>query len=499
MIMKRFFAFLFVSLAALSTWAVQVNTTAGNLAQDVTDLSVANLSLSGTMDARDFKFIASSLNSLTSLDLSDVQVTEYENEEPLFYGIKHYEGNAIPATAFMGMKLQSVILPTTIKKIDVAAFAGCEALESIELPQSLEAIAPYAFTACNKLQSITIPQGLKFMGDGAFSRCAALETATIAPAGEFAIGKDAFQDCKVLSSVTIGQNVNEIMPGAFSGCKALTTPVIEQGSKLVAIGEAAFAASGVQAIALDQCDELASIGMWAFANTSLKNVSLPSSLESLGDGAFYYNVDMEDVNLPETLTSLSNYLLAGNSNVFTDQPVKDGVTTIGDYAFYNWDSVQEFYFPQSVQYIGTKAMAGQVGLKRVIAKPTTVPGLGEEVWAGVPQSRIPLEVGKNVINDYKNAEQWMEFMIADVPTSIDVNTASATNQVKAWFSGTELNVSATSDIASIAIFDSRGVMLTAVAPAAQQAQLDTSSFYGKFYIVSVALSNGSKHNFKLLR
>lgn len=498
--MKRFFLFIATAAIASAAWAIPVNNTAGNLAQAVTDNSITQLTISGTMDARDFKFIADNLNDLVSIDLSDVVIEAYENQQqPLFFDIKSYDANTIPPTTFMGKNLQNILLPSTLKKIDVAAFAGCEALETLNLPQELETIAPYAFTACNKLSTVTLPQGLKQMGDGAFSRCETLTSATINPEQDFAIGKDAFQDCKALSSVTIGQNVVEIMAGAFSGCTALTNPVIEENSKLNTIAEAAFAASGVEGIALDQCSQLATIGMWAFANTSLKSVALPASIEAVGDGAFYYNLDMEDIDLPETLTSLSNYMLAGNNNIITDQPVKDGVTTIGDYAFYNWDTAQEFHFPQSVQYIGTKAMAGQVNLDRVIADPTTVPQLGDEVWAGVPQHRIPLMVNSSVKQDYKEAEQWMEFLITDIPTDIDKNINDNNNNVKAWFSGTMLNVSANSNIESIAIFDTKGVMLSAATPAAERAQLNTANFYGKYYIVSVVLSNGTKHNIKLVR
>lgn len=498
--MKRFFFVVSAVVVALCSWALEVSNTAGSLEQAVPDVSITQLTITGAMDARDFKFIAGKLNSLESIDMSNVAIVAYQDDEkPLFLDLTTYEENTIPATAFMGKNLREVQLPATLKTIDVAAFAGCENLETLSLPASLEVIAPYAFTACNKLHAITLPQGLKQMGDGAFSRCATLEAATITPAGDFAIGKDAFQDCKSLSSVTIGQNVSRIMAGAFSGCTALANPVIESGSKLASMGEAAFAASGVESIALDQCVELKSIGMWAFANTSLKNISLPSSLESLGDGAFYYNLDMENIDLPSTLTSLSNYLLAGNNNIITEQPVKDGVASIGDYAFYNWDNTREFNFPQSVRYIGTKAMAGQTALELVTAKPTTVPELGDDVWAGVPQHYIPLKVDKAVKQDYKDAEQWKEFIIQDLPTGIDTSIADAETKVKAWFSGHMLNVSATSEIASIAIFDTRGVMLGAATPASMRAELNTANYYGNYYIVSVVLADGSRHNYKLLR
>ena len=74
-----------------------------------------------------------------------------------------------------------------------------------------------------------------------------------------------------------------------------------------------------------------------------------------------------------------------------------------------------------------------------------------------------------------------------------------TLQVKAFFTGTVLNVTATAAIAKVSIFDVNGVLLATTAPASEQAQLNTANFSGKFYIVNVILANGNQRNFKLLR
>lgn len=496
--MKRILSFLIACVAAVSVWAVQVNNTAGNLANLVDDTSITSLTVTGTIDARDFKFIADKLNNLTLLNLSNAEVVAYDAKSPLFLEITAYESQAIPATSLMGKKLRSVNLPEGLTKIDMAAFAGCQQLEYLTLPSTLEVIEPYAFSSCNKLKSITLPAALKELGEGAFSRCKELKTVTINPNNSFTVGKDAFQDCSKLASATLGDNVTEIGPGAFSGCTALKSVKVNSSSNLTSIAEAAFAASGVEDMALNKCSNLTTVGMWAFANTPLKNVTLPSSLESLGDGAFYYNTDLENIDLPSNITSISNYLLAGDNAVDVEQPVKDGVTSIGDYAFYNWDQIRDFVFPESVEYVGTKAMAGQISLEIVEAQSSTVPELGDSVWAGVDQPSVPLKAPNDAINDYKEAEQWKEFAIYEIPTSIDKEIADDT-QVKAYFSGTMLNVTASTGIAKVSIFDTNGVLLSTASPAREQAQLNTSNFSGKLYIVHVILDNGTKRTFKLVR
>ncbi len=498
--MKRILTLLVACVATISMWALQVNNTPGNLANLIDDTSITSLSVTGQMDARDFKFIAERLNDLTALDLSNAEVVAYSNStSPMFMSTTSYDSQTIPETSLMGKKLQSVNLPEGLTKIGMAAFAGCKELENLILPSTIEVIEPYAFSSCNKLSAITLPAGLQELGEGAFSRCNELESVTINPTNSFTVGKDAFQDCSQLSNVTLGNNVTAIGPGAFSGCTALKSLHLNNSSQLTSIAEAAFAGSGVETISLDKCNDLTTIGMWVFANTPLNNVTLPESLESLGDGAFYYNLDLEQIEIPDGITSLSNYLLAGDNAVQCEQAVKDGVTTIGDYAFYNWDQIREFVFPESMEYIGTKAMAGQTSLETVEAKSSTVPELGDSVWAGVDQPSIPLKAPKDAINDYKEAEQWKEFAIYEIPTSIDKNIADDVVQVKAYFSGTTLIVTASNTISKVSIFDTNGVLLSTASPLREQAELNTSNFSGKLYIVNVILENGNKRSFKLVR
>ena len=496
--MKRTFIWILLASCSIGAWALQVNNNSGALKDNVGDCSITQLEVTGTMDARDFKFIADSLNSLTSLDLSNVVIEEYSSDvNPVFFSVHDYKAMAIPPTAFFGMPLQQVTLPQGLKEIGEAAFAGCGALQSITVPESVEEIGDFAFSACNSLTSVTIPQQVEVMGTGVFARCEALTQATI---NATTVGKDAFMDCTNLSEVNLAAGVTGINTGAFAGTTALKQLSLPAGSKLEYIGQAAFAGSGLESINLTDCEALSSIGMWAFANSQLTAAALPEGVESVGDGAFYYNLNMEQVALPASLTTLSNYILAGNNKVATANPVTDGVTSIGDYAFYNWDQITLFNFPETVKYIGTQAMAGQTGLETVRGRSLDVPELGDDVWAGVNQGMIPLKVDQQVTEDYRAAEQWKEFVIVGIPTDIDETVIdAATVDIKAHFNGTTLVVNASQAIARVDIYDTRGVLLTTAAPMTTMAQLDTAHFVGKVYIVTVVLDNGSKKAFKLMR
>ncbi|MBR5085669.1 MAG: leucine-rich repeat protein [Muribaculaceae bacterium] len=420
--MKRFLTLLITCSAAFTIWAVQVDNTAGNLANLIDDTSITQLTVTGTIDARDFKFIADELNNLVLLNLSNAHIVAYSNaNSPVFMSVTNYEENTIPTTAFMGKKLRSVTLPTSTRTIGKAAFAGCNQLEDLILPQELEVIEPYAFSACNKLNSINLPTGLKELGEGAFSRCNGLKTITINPTNDLVVEKDAFIDCIELACVNLGEKVTEIGPGAFAGCTSLKSPNFNDNNNITIIAEAAFIGSGIENINLDNSNYLTTIGMWAFANTPLNNITLPSSLVSLGDGAFFYNHDMSQIDIPAGITSLSNYLLAGNNATNIDQSLKDGIKTIGDYALYN-SSATSLTLPSSIEHIGKQAMAGMISLQELTSNAVEVPELGENVWLGVNQAIIPLVVPRESYNAYKAAEQWKEFLVS-LPPSVygDVN------------------------------------------------------------------------------
>ena len=122
---KLFFMLLLAALTSLTGQALNIENTAGGLAQAVNDdLGITTLAVTGTMDARDFQFITNSLDELTVLDLSGVTIEPYSKGKALYGAITDYAGNAIPRTAFFGKKLTSVTLPANLETIGFAAFAG---------------------------------------------------------------------------------------------------------------------------------------------------------------------------------------------------------------------------------------------------------------------------------------------------------------------------------------------------------------------------------------
>ena len=75
--MKKFLLSIALMASALISWADVVECTPGNLSNLVDNPRVEALTITGQMDARDFKFIADKLELLTSINLSGVEIVAY--------------------------------------------------------------------------------------------------------------------------------------------------------------------------------------------------------------------------------------------------------------------------------------------------------------------------------------------------------------------------------------------------------------------------------------
>lgn len=477
--------------------AITVNNEAGTLSTRVDDTALTELTVTGTINAVDFAFIREQLPSLTTLDLSQAEITKCDITDR-DGETRHYLAATLPDYALFGTALENVALPTSLTAIGESALAGCRALSAIDFPAGVTAIGDNAFNSTG-LTSVVIPASVTTLGTGVFAHSRNLTTATFAPAEDMALSAQTFMGCTSLTQLNLGAGVEAIDAKALAGCTALSELNIAPGNRLAAIGESAFEGAGLTEVDLSECQNLESVGMYAFANSAARRVMLPESVTSLGQGAFFYSTELESVELPQGVTTLADFLMAGCSNYAHENVVGADVTEIGDYTFYNWDQMASFIIPASVEYIGTRAMAGMTGLRSFKADSETVPELGDEVWEGVDQPSVPLTVPKSSVAAYKATPQWQLFHIEDVPTDIDRVGDDDLATVKAHFSGTALIIEASADIASIELYTTAGVLLNRVAPAATTATLETVNYHGPVYIVAVTLADGSRRTLKLIK
>lgn len=140
-----------------------------------------------------------------------------------------------------------------------------------------------------------------------------------------AIGDSAFNPSSPrsnVSSVFIPATVRSIGDSAFSYCDALTTVTFAENSQLKSIGRAAFYGT-------------------EHAYPRFKEIKIPDSVETIGNGAFYDCRDLERIDLPSALQTLSTV------------------------TFYNCTALSEVTFPASLKTIESSAFGGCRNLSEV--------------------------------------------------------------------------------------------------------------------------------------
>ncbi len=292
-----------------------------------------------------------------------------------FYGCTNLQSVSIPdgvvgigGSAFNNCtSLTSITIPNSVKSIGNGAFYHCTSLTSVTIGNSVTSIDDWAFCSCTSLTSITIPNSVTSIGDWAFRDCFRLRNITI-PNSVTNIGACAFLDCENLTSVTIPDSVTRIDHGTFSSCGNLTSVTIP--NSVTSIDKGAFYyCTSLTSVTIP--DSVISIGDSVFENcTGLKELTMPCSAKIYNSSDVFKNcTNIEKVILTKGTGIMQNYTfyMSDSDTYYQYTPwyisrtkckdiiLDNGITNIGNYAFYNCTGLTSITIPNGVTNIGTKA------------------------------------------------------------------------------------------------------------------------------------------------
>ncbi|MDD3908044.1 MAG: leucine-rich repeat domain-containing protein, partial [Bacteroidales bacterium] len=298
---KTLILFLFSSLFfVVQATTLSVNSTAGGLSSAITAggilTEVTNLTVTGTIDARDFVTMRDYMPLLAVVDLSGVTIAAYTGTEGTVASTTDYPANEFPQYSFCATNnigktsLTSFTMPSSVTSIGNYAFLNCRGLTgSLTIPSSVISIGNGAFYYCSGFTgSLTIPSSVTSIGVGAFSYCSGLNGSLTIPSSIISIGNYAFDFCYGFTgSLTIPSSVTSIGNYAFSHCNGLNGSLTIPSS-VTSIGNFAFSHCNGLTGSLTIPSSVTSIGVGAFSYCSGLNGSLtiPSSVISIGDYAF---------------------------------------------------------------------------------------------------------------------------------------------------------------------------------------------------------------------
>ena len=292
--------------------------------------------------------------------------------------------------------LTSITLPEGVTSIGYQAFERCTSLTSITIPSSVTSIGNSAFSNCTSLTSITIPEGVTSIGDDTFWSCTSLASITL-PSSVTSIGEDAFYNCTSLTSITIPKSVTSIGDRTFNNCTSLTSITLPEG--VTSLGDDAFSnCTSLTSITIPS--SVTSIGSSAFSNCpSLTSITIPKSVTSIGDKAFYKCVFLRSNFINNSKCSdatnwgaliyteeeevdgmiiQNNVLVAARENL-TIANIPEGVTSIGNEAFYYCTNLTSIIIPSSVTSIGDDAFNNCTSLTS-ITLPEGVTSIGSSAF-----------------------------------------------------------------------------------------------------------------------
>ena len=270
-------------------------------------------------------------------------------------------------------KLETVVFGMNVTEIGYDAFYNCSQLK-VDLPGNIEKIGRRTFMNCKSLTEITIPKSLTDCGFCIFSGCSNLKTIKFEK-GITTIPKDLFCGDSYndswfdgLEEIDIPETVTTIGSYAFNSCKNLTT--VTGMKNVTKIGDNAFYnCSNLVNIKLPE--NLTEIGIWAFCNCSKLKVDLPGNIEKIGGSTFMNCKSLTEITIPKSLTNFGHDIFSGCSNLKTIKFEK-GITTIpkdlfcGDSYNDSWfDGLEEIDIPETVTTIGSYAFANCKNLTTV--------------------------------------------------------------------------------------------------------------------------------------
>ncbi|MBR6251464.1 MAG: leucine-rich repeat domain-containing protein [Bacteroidales bacterium] len=269
----------------------------------------------------------------------------------------------------------------SVTSICNSAFDRCSGLTSVTIPGSVTSIGDWAFSNCSGLKEITISDGVTSIGNDAFFRCSGLTSVTI-PRSVTSIGKDAFERCSGLKTIKVEEgnteydsrgNCNAIIMTAMNtliyGCKNTTIP-----GSVTSIGDRAFYdCSGLSRVTIP--NGVTSIGDEVFRGCSgLKTIKVEggnTKYDSRGNcnaiietatSTLMYGC--KNTTIPGSVTSIGKSAFLGCSGL-KSMTIPGSVTSIGDWAFHLCSGLTSVTIPNGVTSIGWGAFMGCSGLKSV--------------------------------------------------------------------------------------------------------------------------------------
>ncbi|MBO7218643.1 MAG: leucine-rich repeat domain-containing protein, partial [Clostridia bacterium] len=300
-------------------------------------------------------FVAYKGNELTdaNLNLGTLESLEYVGEKA-FWGC-----SKITTLDFSKSKL------TAFEK---DPFYNCKALTTVLLPDTLVEIGAKLFSGLYYLTNVNIPSSVTTIGSSAFNGCVNIEN-TITITKDMVVASNAFDESGFRFEVSSDNTTYKAVGGALYSYDMTTLyrmapkymgEIFTIPEGVTTIADYALSDYTRFVLAVDQGGDVPTL--------SVRTIELPSTLVTIGEGAFYYLTTLENITVPSVcnISSIGDYAFAGCTSL-TSFVIPRGVTTING-ATFAYTGLTEITIHSGITEIDIRVFEGCESLTRIIVE-----------------------------------------------------------------------------------------------------------------------------------
>ena len=216
-------------------------------------------------------------------------------------------------------------------------------------------------------------------------------------------------------------------------------------------------------------NSVTSIGLYAFSHTSLTNITIPNSVTFIGDFAFFNSTNLTSITIPNSVTSIGmqtfNYCTS-----LTSITIPNGVTSIGPSAFGYCTSLTNITIPNGVRSIGGWAFSNNTNLTSLTI-PNSVTNIGEYAFnycTGLTNIILPPRFMLDTLSFGIKGKLAADNLVLSLANTLATNTTFINNLAQAIISASNNYGLAT-----------QSAITTATSNLATQSQITTAINEGK--------------------
>lgn len=305
--------------------------------------------------------------------------------------------------------LKSIILPKSIKSIGEKCFYRCINLIEIQLWDTVVEIGNAAFSNLSTTGTITInisndinnylisaissrnpfTSGNKLLRlnnkavteihlpnnltNASFKNCSELTEISI-PSNYTKFTSDYFKGCSSIKKVYYDGDINDWLSitfdNTFSNPMYYGAELFLNNEKLIEVNlnnlQPTYHFIGCTSLEKVTASGIETIGSYAFYNcTSLKEISLPDTLNSIGSSAFYNCTSLKNIKIPSKVSTIGLSTFK-NCTSLEKVELSEGLLYIQESAFYDCSSLVDIQFPSTLKSIGQTAFYRNSSLTEII-------------------------------------------------------------------------------------------------------------------------------------